>query len=234
MAARRRGGAVGAEAGGAGMMAPVRIAVFGATGGIGRLVVERLLARGDTVTALVRSPERLEVGRAGLTVHVGELTDTALVARTVAGADAVVSALGPSLERGVTGTPVVHGTVRIVEAMREAGVRRYVGLATPSVADPRDRLTLQGWLLPRLAALLVPRAVGEVRAISEVVRASGLDWTLVRITMLTDGDARGRTRSGYLGRDALGPRIARADVAAYLVEQIRDRTHVGACPAVGS
>lgn len=211
----------------------MRIAVFGATGGIGGVVVDLLLARGDEVGALVRSPEKLDARRPGLTVEVGELADTALVMRTVAGADAVVSALGPDTSRGATGMPVADGTARIVEAMREAGVRRYVGLATPSVADPRDRPTLRGWLLPRLAAMLVPDAVAEVRATSAAVRSSDLDWTLVRVTTLTDGPPRGLPRSGYLGRDAMGPRLRRADVAAFLVEQITDRTHVGACPAVG-
>lgn len=211
----------------------MRIATFGATGGIGRHVVDLLLARGDEVTALVRSPGKIDAERPGLTVHVGELADTAAVMRTVAGADAVVSALGPDTTRGATGHPVADGTARIVEAMRDAGVRRFVGLATPSVADPRDRPTLRGWLIPRVAALAVPNAVAEVRAMSAAVRSSDLDWTLVRITTLTDGAATGLPRAGYLGRDAMGPRLRRADVAAFLVEQITDRTHVGACPAVG-
>ena len=64
------------------------------------------------------------------------------------GAGAVISALGPSLRRGSTGTPITDGTPNIVSAMDTAGVRRYVGLATPSVADPRDRPTLKAKALP--------------------------------------------------------------------------------------
>lgn len=58
------------------------------------------------------------------------------VAGAVDGADAVISALGRTLRRGATGTPVAEGTRNIVEAMKAAGVRRLIGLATPSVADP--------------------------------------------------------------------------------------------------
>lgn len=215
----------------------MRIAVLGATGGVGSLVVDRLLARGDEVTALVRPdpgvPGPRLPERAGLTVHTGELADLDVVRRTVAGADAVLSALGPSTDREGRGMPVAEGTAHVVEAMTAAGVRRYVGLATPSVADPRDRFTLQGWLAPRIVRVLLPRAVAEVRAMSEIVRSSGLDWTLVRVTLLTDGPPSGRARLGYLGRDAMGPRITRADVAEAMIVQIRDRTHLHASPVVG-
>lgn len=207
--------------------------MFGGTGQIGALVVEHLLARGDRVSALVRSPQKIDAERPGLTVRVGALADTDAVARIVMGSDAVLSALGPSLDRRATGMPVAEGTAVVVDAMRTAGVRRYVGLATPSVTDPRDRPSLRGWLTPRIAGLLLPRAVAEVRAMSETVRGSGLDWTLVRITAPTRGPARGTLRAGYLGRDAMGATVSRADVAAFMVEQIDDLTHLHAAPAVG-
>jgi putative NADH-flavin reductase len=124
------------------------VTVFGATGKIGRLVVEQLLAAGHEVTALVRTPLNLTIDHPDLTVRTGQLSDAAAVHDVVGGSDVVISALGPSLKRGAKGTPVADGTRAIVAAMKEAGVRRFMGLATPSVPDPRDRPTFKAELLP--------------------------------------------------------------------------------------
>lgn len=79
--------------------APRKIVVFGASGGIGRQVVEQALNRGDEVTAFVRSPSKLSLSDPKLTVIAGELSAKAAVDSAVGGADAVISALGPSLDR---------------------------------------------------------------------------------------------------------------------------------------
>jgi hypothetical protein len=99
----------------------------------------------------------------------GELDDPAGIARAVDGADAVISALGPSLRRGSTGTPITDGTQNIVSAMDTAGVRRYVGLATPSVADPRDRPTLKAKALPIVARVAFPNALTELIGMTRTV-----------------------------------------------------------------
>lgn len=115
----------------------MNVTVFGATGGVGSLVVDQLRARGHTVTAYVRNPGKVPASWGyDVTVVVGELSDAAAIDRAVQGAEAVVSALGPSLDRKATGLPLVEGTRNIVTAMHHHGVRRYVGTATPSVLDP--------------------------------------------------------------------------------------------------
>ncbi|MFB4271502.1 NAD(P)-dependent oxidoreductase [Nonomuraea sp. GTA35] len=82
----------------------MRVTVFGATGGIGRLLVQQLLDAGHQVTALVRSPAKLTLTHPNLNVIAGQLSDTAAVRQSVQGTDAVISALGPSLKRSATGT----------------------------------------------------------------------------------------------------------------------------------
>jgi NAD(P)-dependent dehydrogenase (short-subunit alcohol dehydrogenase family) len=116
----------------------VKLAVFGATGGVGRQLVTQALDAGHHVTAYVRNPAKLAVRHANLTVLAGELVDRDAVQRAVHGADAVISALGPSLDRKATGMPLVDGTRTIVDAMSTEGVDRYIGIATPSWRDPRD------------------------------------------------------------------------------------------------
>jgi len=212
----------------------LHVAVFGATGKIGRHVIDQLLAAGHTVTAYVRDPSKLTSTHPNLTVIQGGLDDRAGIGRAVAGADAVISALGPSLRRGATGTPVSDGTRAIVAAMQAAGARRFIGLATPSVADPRDRPTLKGKLLPVLARLALPNALTELRGMTDAVTSSELDWTIARITSPNDKPATGAIRSAFLGRDKVGSAMTRADIASFLISQLTDDTYHRAAPAISN
>src|SRR5439155_5821963 len=120
-------------------------------------------------------------------------------------------ALGPSLKRGIPGTPVANGTRIIVQAMQAAGVRRFIGLATPSVPDTRDKPTLKAKILPILANLMFPGALLELVDMTQAVTQSGLDWTIARITRPTNKPAIGTTRAGYLGVDNVGSAMTRTD-----------------------
>jgi nucleoside-diphosphate-sugar epimerase len=212
----------------------MQITVFGATGGIGRHVVDQALADGHDVVAYVRTPEKLDRHTPRLRVVVGELSDSAAIQQAVQGSQAVISALGPSLKRGATGTPVTDGTNDILKAMQATGVDRFIGLATPSVPDPRDQPTLKGRALPVLARLLYPNALTELRGMTQAVTESGLNWTLARITNPTDKPATGRVRAGFLGRDDVGSSMTRADIARFLLDQVTDDTYRQAAPAISN
>src|SRR5215218_7584157 len=159
----------------------MKLTVFGATGGVGREGVAQALDRGDHVTAYVRNPAKLDQSTdPNLTMITGELTDREAVRAAVRGADAVISALGPSLDRKASGMPLVEGTRNIVDGMRAAGVRRYVGMATPSLRDPRDGRSLVATLVQTMGRVTLARAYRELVAMSEIVTSSDLDWTIAR------------------------------------------------------
>jgi putative NADH-flavin reductase len=211
----------------------VKVTVFGATGGVGREVIAQALDRGDHVTAYVRNPAKLDLAHPNLTVITGELTDREEVRRAVRGADAVVSALGPSLDRKATGMPLV-GTRAIVEAMQAEGVERYIGMATPSLRDPRDTRSLLGLIVPFMGRTFLPRAYRELLAMSQLVTDSPLDWTIARFTRPTDGACTGTVRAGYLGRDRIRASITRADIATFLLDQSTDPRFHRAAPAISN
>ena len=213
---------------------PRRVALFGASGNIGHHVLDQLLAAGHDVTAYVRNPAKLDRANPTLTIVTGELHDAAAIAKAVEGADAVISALGPTLKRSATGTPVTEGTRHIVAAMQAAGVRRYIGLATPAMADQRDRPTLKGKVLRLMPRLAMPNALAEIDGMAAAVTDSGLDWTIARITNPTDKPAKGTTRAGFLGRDGVGMAMTRADIATFLVNQLTDDTYRRAAPAISN
>ncbi len=213
----------------------MNVTVFGATGAIGQQVVDQLRSNGHAVTAYVRNPGKVpaEWGQ-DVTVLVGEITDAAAIDRAVAGADAVVSALGPSMDRKATGLPLVEGTQLIVESMLRHGVRRYVGNATPSILDPRERGTWQTRLPTFMAKTFLLRAYDEIVGMSRAVMDSGLDWTIVRFLAPKDGLAAGRLRVGFYGTDKLGFAVTRADIAAFTAAQVDDRRYVGAAPGISN
>lgn len=212
----------------------LHVAVFGATGKIGRHVVDQLLAAGHTVTAYARNPSKLPTTHPNPTIIQGKLDDRAGIARALNGADAVISALGPSLRRGATGTPITAGTRTIVAAMHAAGVRRFIGLATPSIADPRDRPTLKAKVLPVMARLAFPNALTELIGMTDAVTSSDLDWTIARITSPNDKPTKKTIRSGFLGQDKVGSAMTRADIARFLVGQLTDDTYRRAAPAISN
>ncbi|KKD03145.1 NAD(P)-dependent oxidoreductase [Streptomyces sp. WM6386] len=212
----------------------MRVTVFGASGAIGRLVVQQLLDDGHEVTALVRSPAKLARTHSHLTVVTGQLSDRDAVEQAVSGADAVISALGPSLKRSTTGTQVTDGTRTIVRAMEAQKVARFIALATPSLADPQDKPHWKHKVLPVMAGLMFPNALAELKGMTEAVTGSDLDYTIARITNPTNKPASGRIRSGFLGHDKVGSAMSRADIAAFLVSQLTDTRYRRAMPAISN
>ena len=185
----------------------MNLVVLGATGRTGRLVVEQALAAGHTVTALVRSPEKLAVRNPNLNVVAGQATDPSAVARVLDRADALISTLGGG------GSVISDSTRAIVEAAHKAGVSRVILLS--SFLVERDRLHPATRLLTGLAmgSMIKDKSAGE-----KALRESDLDWTIVYASFLSDGPAGGQVAVlTETGRWNLSHRIARADVAAWLL-----------------
>ncbi|HZD38101.1 MAG TPA: NAD(P)H-binding protein [Actinomycetes bacterium] len=203
----------------------MKLTIFAATGGIGRQLLEQAVAAGHDVTAVARNPQRLagDAGRVRVVTADLATADAAALEPTVQGADAVLSGLGPRSrsEAGIAS----RGTRPIVEAMRATGSRRLVvvsaapigtvpspGNPNPPKHDPGD-----GFFMRHLGAPFARTAFREHYAdlalMEDILRDSGLDWTVVRPPRLTDGPRTGAYRTAE-GRNLRGGfRVSRADVA---------------------
>jgi putative NADH-flavin reductase len=213
----------------------VNVTVFGATGAIGSLTVAELLDRGHTVTAYARNPAKVPAAwRDRVRLVTGQMSDTAAIDSAVAGADAVVSTLGPSMDRKATGTPLIAGTGNVLEAMARHGVRRYVGQATPAVLDPQETPTAVTRLIAFMPRTFMPRAYEEILGMTRPVMTSGLDWTIVRFIAPNDKPKQGNPRVGFFGTDKLGFAVTRADIAAFTAAQVDDTTYVRRAPAISN
>ena len=182
--------------------------VLGATGRTGRLVVEQAIAAGHTVTALVRSPEKLNTGNSNLRVISGEATDASAVSRALKGADAVISTLGGK------GSLIADSTQAIVTAARAAGVSRVVVLSSWVVERSQMDVMTRFLTGITMGPVIRDKSAGE-----HVLRQSDLEWTIVYPSLLTDGPATGSVAVLPEGaKRRMSERISRADVAAWMVQ----------------
>lgn len=175
----------------------MNVTVFGATGAIGSLTVTELLAAGHTVTGYVRNPTKVPASWGDrIRVVVGDISDATAISDAIEGADAVISALGPSMERKAQGTPLVAGTQHIFDAMKRHGVTRFIGQATPAILDPKETGTFTTRMIAFMPRTFMPRAYEEITGMSSIIMNSGLDWTIVRfIAPKQTSSTRARARS---------------------------------------
>ncbi|MBH0778172.1 NAD(P)-dependent oxidoreductase [Nocardia bovistercoris] len=207
----------------------MRIAVFGATGTVGRHVVEQALERGHDVTAFTRNAAGVTRQDARLRVVEGDVLDATAAERAVTGQDAVIVTLGD----GRKGAVRFAGTRAIVEAMGRAGVRRLICQSTLGVGESRQNLNFV-WKHVMFGLLLRKAYDDHVRQ-ETLVRAADLDWTIVRPSAFTDGPRTGAYRRDIPG-DATGLtlRIARADIAEFLLDQLTDTANVLRTPGISN
>ena len=187
------------------------LTVLGAAGATGVQLVEQALAAGHQVTALARSAENLTLTNPNLHVVQGDATDRAVVSQAMKGADAVISILG------ARGPVIAEATRAVVAAAEQAGPDRIVMLCSFAVA--RDRLKPVSKLVTRMA---MGSQVKDKSAGEEVLGASGLDWTIVYATLLTNGPKTEPRVVPETEKVGMSQRISRADVGSFLLQAATD------------
>jgi putative NADH-flavin reductase len=206
--------------------------IFGATGDAGKLLVEQALAAGYEVVAYVRNPAKLTVTDNHLTVIQGELSDATSIETAVKGADAVLSTLGP--RGGSKNKPLTAGMQNIIAAMKNQGVRRLIITSTLSAKDPKDKLTFRTRSMVNLVKTTMHDAYEDIVNVAETVRSSGLDWTIVRLTLLNNKPKSGKVKAGYVDKGEIGAQTSRADIADFMLKQIEDTKYLREAPAISS
>ncbi|MEO1281536.1 MAG: SDR family oxidoreductase [Pseudomonadota bacterium] len=202
----------------------MKVIVFGATGTIGKLVVEGILEAGHDVTAFARNPDKLQLAHSNLMSASGDVMDQQAVSDAVKGHDAVIVVLGAGMSRKSKVRSV--GTSHVIEAMREHGVHRLICQSTLGAHESWDNLNFY-W--KRIMFGLILRPVFLDHELQEnLVWQSGLDWTIVRPSSFTDEPASGRYKVGFDAREReLSLKISRADVADFIKRELTDASFIG-------
>jgi putative NADH-flavin reductase len=199
-------------------MRRMKLTVFGATGGTGSQVVRQALDAGHEVVAVVRDPARLPVSHQNLTAVTADVMRADDIADAVTGRDAIISALGHSRGRpdgtAANRTLCADSAGAITAAMRMAGSRRLVIVsASGPYPDAGDGPVLRYLAKPILGRTVFKAVWSDLAAMEDVVRASGLDWTVLRPPRLTDKPLTGRYRTRQDLNLRGGLRVSRADLA---------------------
>jgi putative NADH-flavin reductase len=208
-----------------------RLLVIGASRGIGLETVTCALAAGHQVRAFARHATAMPMQAAALERFDGDALDAAAVTKAVAGVDAVIQSLGApkSAQSLFSGTTLFsQATGILIDAMRAAGVRRLVTVTGLGAGDSRGHggLLYDALLFP----LILKRVYDDKDVQEQMIRASGLDWTIVRPGLLTSGPATGTARALADPKDWGAGSVSRADVAAFLVREVLERRYVGKTP----
>ncbi len=210
----------------------MKLVIFGATGKTGKLLVEQALGAGNEVVAYARNATKLGVRSERLRTIQGELVDEDKIESALNGADAVLSVLGP--KGGSKTKPLIRGMQAIIAAMKKQGVRRLIIASTLSVKDPNDLREFRARALVALVRFAMRSAYEEIVGVAGAVRASDLDWTIVRLALLNDKPKSGKVRVGYLGKGEVGTWISRADIADFMLKQVRETRFLRQAPVISN
>jgi uncharacterized protein YbjT (DUF2867 family) len=208
-----------------------RILVIGASRGIGLETVRAALAAGHEVRALARSAAAIPVADQRLEKIAGDALDPPVVERALQDVDGVIQAIGASFGPAtlIVGTTLFSRATRVlVDAMRFKGVRRLVAVTGLGAGDSRGRggLLYDSLVFP----LVLKRLYDDTDVQEQIIRSSGLDWTIVRPGLLLNGPATGRARALAEPATWRVGSVRRADVAAFLVDEFQSRAFVGRTP----
>ena len=208
----------------------LRILIIGATGRTGRELVRQALEQGHQVTALVRKPKKMKVENANLRVVKGNVRDYDSIESAMRGQSAVLCALGT--KRFFFPNRVVsNGTANILRAMKSCGVPRLVCESSLGIGNSVGRLGLLYTIF--VVPLILPFIFYDKVRQEKLIEESETDWVIVRPAVLTNAPARGKYRHGRnVGNYLWTNRIARADVADFMLKQLTDDDYIGSAVCV--
>ncbi|TQR21751.1 NAD(P)H-binding protein [Psychrobacillus vulpis] len=161
----------------------MNITLFGASGAIGQLVIQKAIQNGDRVIAYVRREDSISISHKRLKIIIGELSNERKMEEAIEDADVVISTLGPALDnsRKVKSLPIASGHKMIIHVMEKMNIKRLITLGTPTVKAKEDKKQLITVLPGIMAKMLFPTGYQEMKEIEQLVKQSTLDWTVVRI-----------------------------------------------------
>ncbi len=208
----------------------MKVIIIGATGTIGSLAVQQMLAEGHDVTAFSRNPSKLDANDPCLTLLAGDVLNQEQVDAAVAGHDAVVITLG---NKSLTSPIRSKGTLSVIRAMQKAGVSRLICQSTLGARESWSNLNFF-WKRIMFGGLL--RVVFRDHELQEqLVEASGLNWTIVRPGAFTDGPATGAFREAFSpSLRGLKLKISRSDIANFLTRQLTDLSYTHRAVAISN
>ena len=200
----------------------MKLVIFGATGKTGIELAKQALEKGHTVTAFVRDPARLTIEDKRLTFVIGDVFDPVSVAKAVTGQDSIICVLGAGSSVKKT-TVRTTGTINIIDGMQKNNVKRLIVVTAMGVGESWETLS---FINKFFFATFLKNSREDHEAQETAVKESGLDWTIVRPSGLTDTPRTGVYEVGEMIL-AKTSKIARADVADLILKELEENKLIG-------
>lgn len=202
----------------------MKIAVFGASGKTGILIVYQALEKGHLVTAFSRNADAVPIRHRHLRVVEGDVLDYEKVREAVEGQDAVMSALGVNERK--RNTVLSDGTGNILRAMKETATRRLICMSSAGILEKPGMLSIGTSIVNRSLKAVMADKKRQLKAIRE----SGVEWVVVLPPTLTDAPKTGKYRIGN-GPPAYKS-VPRADVADFMLKLLTEKKYDGKTPSI--
>lgn len=202
----------------------MKLAVFGASGKTGILIVYQALHQGHQVTAFARNASKVTIHHKNLTVTEGRLNDPDALKKAVEGHDAVLCALGTDTRKAQT--ILSDATRSIIEAMKATGVKRLICMSSAGILGNDGGF----WFGKIFIPLFLSHVFEDKRRQAEIIRDSNLEWVIVRPVGLTDSPKTGtyKVNPGM----PTSWRVSRADVADFMIKCAANKKYDGTMPAL--
>lgn len=205
------------------------LAIIGVSRGVGLATAKEALERGWRVRGLARNPAGGRLEGSEITLLSGDARDERRVAELIEGADAVVSALGADKGSGRV-TLFSKSAKTLIAAMQSRGLRRLVAISAVGVGDSWGHNgVLNDWVV---YPLLRGGVHADKNRAEKLIKASDLDWTIVRPPTLTNGRCTGKYEVITICDDYRAGKVSRADVAHFICESIAAGAHIHQLPEV--
>lgn len=192
----------------------MKLTIFGATGGTGLQVIDQAVQAGHDVTALARDPAKLAAWQDKIRIITGNVLEVQDVAKALEQAEGVICALGTT---GNNPKDVVSkGTQNIISAMQAQGIRRLIAVTSLGAGDSKDQVPLAFKILMNT---VLKNVMADKDMQESLLRASGLEWTIVRPGGLTNGPRTGHYKTGT-DKSIKAGQVSRADVADFILNEL--------------
>lgn len=198
----------------------MKIALLGGTGKTGSEFLKIALDDNHRVKALIRDASKLKISHTNLDMIEGDVLNIEDVEQLVGDCDAVVSLFGH-----VKNSPEwlqTEGTQNLASAMKKHGVSRIISLSGGGLPFPeKDEPKFIDKAIRFIMKLTVPKILNDAQRHAEVLKDSGLNWSIVRGPRLTDDAPKGKYNVGWVGTSG-STKISRADLAGFILEELKN------------
>lgn len=206
-----------------------KIAILGANGKVGKILVNEALEKGYQVKILTRNSTNTEKINENIETIIGDARNFSTIQDLLQGCSAVINAVGqPKNESYIFSTVTKH----ILEAMKESKIKRYILISGGSLNVTGDQKGIVNKIGATLFKLFLPKMMQDKYKELQIIQNSEVDWTIVRLPFVIEGNGIGSIKESFV--DMPGIKIQNGDIAPFVIKQINSDRYVGKCPFISN